>query len=51
LTEKTETAYGKVLLKIMLSAALSPNAFNGYVNSIKISPTEDKLVLVFQEIG
>jgi hypothetical protein len=34
----------------MLSAALSPNAFNGYVNSIKISPTEDKLVfLVFQE--
>jgi hypothetical protein len=36
----------------MLSAALSPNAFNGYVNSIKISPTEDKLVfLVFQEIG
>jgi hypothetical protein len=32
----------------MLSAALSPNAFNGYVNSIKISPTEDKLVLVFQ---
>jgi hypothetical protein len=25
----------------MLSAALSPNAFNGYVNSIKISPTEE----------
>jgi hypothetical protein len=32
----------KVLFNI--SAALSPNAFNGYVNSIKISPTEDKLV-------
>jgi hypothetical protein len=34
----------------MLSAALSPNAFNGYVNSIKISPTEDKLVLVFRKL-
>jgi hypothetical protein len=48
----TDNNYGKGAMEDnMLSAALSPNAFNGYVNSIKISPTEDKLVLVFQEIG
>lgn len=28
----------------MLSAALSPKASQGYINAIKISPTEDKLV-------
>jgi hypothetical protein len=46
LTE-TETAYGKGAMEDnIFSATLSPNASNGYVNSIKISPTEDKLVVL-----
>ncbi|MFE3869557.1 gliding motility-associated C-terminal domain-containing protein [Flavobacterium sp. LS2P90] len=41
----TETAWGKGAMEDnILSASLSPNALNGYINSIKISPTEDKLV-------
>ncbi|SHN22074.1 immunoglobulin domain-containing protein, partial [Flavobacterium xinjiangense] len=41
----TETAYGKGALEDnVLSAPLSLNALGGYINSIKISPTEDKLV-------
>jgi hypothetical protein len=45
LTENNRNGLWKGAEDNMLSAALSPNAFNGYVNSIKISP-EDKLVLV-----
>ncbi|MFV5703890.1 hypothetical protein ACM55F_18735, partial [Flavobacterium sp. XS2P12] len=40
-----ETAWGKGSMEDnILSAALSSNASNGYINSIKISPTEDKIV-------
>ena len=41
----TETAWGKGPMEDnMLSAPLSLNASNGYINSIKISPTEKNLV-------
>jgi gliding motility-associated-like protein len=41
----SETAWGKGALEDnILSAPLSSSASDGYVNSIKISPTEDKLV-------
>jgi gliding motility-associated-like protein len=41
----TETAYGKGAMEDnFFSAPLSLNALNGYINSVKISPTEDKLV-------
>ena len=41
----TEKAWGTGVLEDNgLSAALSVNASTGYVNSLKISPTEDKLV-------
>ncbi len=41
----TETAWGTSNLEDnMLSASLSPSAIDGYINSIKISSTEDKLV-------
>jgi hypothetical protein len=42
----TETTWGKGAMEDnIFSAPLSPNASNGYINSIKISPREDKLVL------
>jgi gliding motility-associated-like protein len=41
----TETAWGKGSMEDnILSASLSSNAVNGYINSVKISPTENKLV-------
>ncbi|MDI6034597.1 gliding motility-associated C-terminal domain-containing protein [Flavobacterium sp. LB2P84] len=41
----TEAAWGKGLMEDNnLSAALSPNASTGYINGIKISPTENKIV-------
>ena len=42
----TETAWGTGALENnVLSAALSGNASTGYINSLKFSPTEDKLVI------
>ncbi len=42
----TETAWGTGALEDnILSAALSGNATTGYINSLKISPTEDKIVI------
>ena len=42
----TETAWGTGALEHnILSAALSGNATTGYINSLKISPTEDKIVI------
>jgi gliding motility-associated-like protein len=41
----TESAWGTGALEDnVLSASLSGNASNGYINALKISPTEDKLV-------
>lgn len=41
----TENAWGTGALEDnVLSASLSGNAANGYINALKISPTEDKLV-------
>ncbi|WP_348810338.1 gliding motility-associated C-terminal domain-containing protein [Flavobacterium maritimum] len=41
----TETAWGTGPMENnTLSASLSVNAIGGYINSVKISPTEDKLV-------
>ncbi|CAN1497316.1 Gliding motility-associated, C-terminal domain [Flavobacteriaceae bacterium] len=41
----TENAWGTGALEDnVLSASLSGNASNGYINALKISPTEDKLV-------
>jgi gliding motility-associated-like protein len=41
----TETAWGTGPMENnVLSASLSVNAAGGYINSVKISPTEDKLV-------
>lgn len=41
----TENAWGTgVLEDNALSASLSGNASNGYINALKLSPTEDKLV-------
>jgi gliding motility-associated-like protein len=41
----TENAWGTAALEDnVLSASLSGNAVNGYINALKISPTEDKLV-------
>ncbi|GIZ10436.1 gliding motility-associated C-terminal domain-containing protein [Flavobacterium sp. UMI-01] len=43
--QMTETAWGTgVVEDNFLSATLSPNATDGYVNSIKISSTEDKII-------
>ncbi|KAB1153589.1 gliding motility-associated C-terminal domain-containing protein [Flavobacterium luteum] len=42
----TETAWGTGALEDnILSAALSGNATTGYINSLKISPAEDKIVI------
>jgi gliding motility-associated-like protein len=44
--DMSDTAWGKGSMEDnVLSAPLSLNASNGYINSIKISPAEDKLVL------
>jgi gliding motility-associated-like protein len=41
----TETAWGTGAMEDnLLSASLSPSAVDGYINSIKISPTENELV-------
>jgi gliding motility-associated-like protein len=41
----TDIAWGKGAMEDnAFSAALSSNALNGYINSIKISPTEEKLI-------